>query len=80
LSQVRTASRSLDACRCFPFQDRGPSINEKFRRRIKTQASLPDEDAVLLLLYGLLRSGQIVLRRIDGRNDLPKLRPQLTAA
>jgi hypothetical protein len=35
---------------------------------------------VLLLLYGLLRSGQIVLRRIDGRNDLPKLKPQLTAA
>jgi hypothetical protein len=26
---------------------------------------------VLLLLYGLLRSGQIVLRRIDGRNLLP---------
>jgi putative transposase len=35
-------------------------INEEFRRRTKTQASLPDEDSVLLLLYGLLRSGQIV--------------------
>jgi len=55
-------------------------INEEFRRRTKTQASLPDEDAVLLLLYGLLRSGQIVLRRIDGRNDLPKPQPQLKAA
>jgi putative transposase len=55
-------------------------INEEFRRRTKTQASLPDEDSVLLLLYGLLRSGQIVLRRIDGRNDLPKLRTQLKAA
>jgi putative transposase len=55
-------------------------INEEFRRRTKTQASLPDEDAVLLLLYGLLRSGQIVLRRIDGRNDLPKPKPQLKAA
>jgi hypothetical protein len=41
---------------------------------------LPGEDAVLLLLYGLLHSGQIVLRRIDGRNDLPKLRTQLKAA
>jgi putative transposase len=41
-------------------------INEEFRRRTKTQASLPGEDAVLLLLYGLLCSGQIVLRRIDG--------------
>jgi hypothetical protein len=41
---------------------------------------LPDEDAVLLLLYGLLRSGQIVLRRIAGRNDLPKLKSQSKAA
>jgi putative transposase len=55
-------------------------INEEFRRRTKTQASLPDEDAVLLLLYGLLRSGQIVLRRIDGRTDLPKHKAQLKAA
>ena len=55
-------------------------INEEFRRRTKTQASLPGEDAVLLLLYGLLRSGQIVLRRIDGRNLLPKTKTQLQAA
>jgi putative transposase len=55
-------------------------INEEFRRRTKTQASLPSEDAVLLLLYGLLRSGQIVLRRIDGRDDLPKPKTQLKAA
>jgi len=55
-------------------------INEEFRRRTKTQASLPDEDAVLLLLYGLLRSGQIVLRRIDGRNDMPKPKHQSKAA
>jgi transposase-like protein len=55
-------------------------INEEFRRRTKTQASLPGEDAVLLLLYGLLRSGQIVLRRIDGKDDLPKPKTQLKAA
>jgi putative transposase len=55
-------------------------INGEFRRRTKTQASLPDEDAVLLLLYGLLRSGQIVLRRIDGRSDIPKPKSQLKAA
>jgi putative transposase len=53
-------------------------INEEFRRRTKTQASLPGEEAALLLLYGLLRSGQIVLRRIDGRDDMPK--SQLKAA
>jgi len=32
------------------------------------------------LLYGLLRSGQIVLRRIDGRTDMPKPKTQLKAA
>jgi transposase-like protein len=55
-------------------------INEEFRRRTKTQASLPGEDAVLLLLFGLLHSGQIVLRRIDGRNDMPKPKIQSKAA
>ena len=55
-------------------------INEEFRRRTKTQASLPGEDAMLLLLYGLLRSGQIVLRRIDGRHDMAKPNPQSKAA
>jgi len=53
-------------------------INGEFRRRTKTKASLPDEDAVLLWLYGLLRSGQIVLRRIDRREPKPK--SQLKAA
>src|SRR5271170_6348488 len=38
-------------------------INEEFRRRTKTQASLPSEEAVLFLLFGLLRSGQVRLRR-----------------
>lgn len=46
-------------------------INEEFRRRTKTQASLPTEDAVLLLLFGLLRTGQIRLRRFDGWKDMP---------
>jgi transposase-like protein len=44
-------------------------INEEFRRRTKTQASLPGQDAVLLLLFGLLRSGPGEVegaRRISG--------------
>jgi putative transposase len=49
-------------------------INQEFRRRTKTQASLPSELAVLLLLYGLLRSGQIRTRRIDGWQELPHWR------
>lgn len=46
-------------------------INEEFRRRTKTQASLPSSDAVILLLFGLLRSGAIKLRRLDGWQDMP---------
>ncbi|MEW6300716.1 MAG: transposase [Thermodesulfobacteriota bacterium] len=50
-------------------------INAEFRRRTKTQASLPSEDAVRLLLFGLLRSGQIRLRRPVGCKDLPLAPP-----
>lgn len=41
-------------------------LNEEFRRRIKTQASLPDEDAVLVLFFGLSISGSIRMRKIHG--------------
>jgi len=53
-------------------------INEEFRRRTKTQASLPNEEAVLFLLFGLLRSGQVRLRRLVGWQDLTS--PQMEAA
>ena len=49
-------------------------INEEFRRRTKTQASLPGQDAVLLLLFGLLRSGQIKLRTLDGYQDMKEVK------
>jgi transposase-like protein len=45
-------------------------INEEFRRRTKTQASLPSQDAVLLLLFGLLRTGQVKLRALVGYHDM----------
>ena len=35
-------------------------------RRVKTQGSLPTEDAALILLFSLVASGQIKLRKIDG--------------
>jgi putative transposase len=49
-------------------------INEEFRRRTKTQASLPGQDAVLLLLFGLLRSGQIKLRALVGYQDMKEVK------
>jgi putative transposase len=48
-------------------------INEEFRRRTKTQASLPGQDAVLLLLFGLLRTGQVKLRKIDGWQEMARV-------
>jgi transposase-like protein len=48
-------------------------LNEEFRRRVKTQGSLPTEDAALVLLFGLVVSGQIRLRRLDGWRQIPAL-------
>ena len=33
---------------------------------MKTQGSLPTEDAALILLFSLVASGQVKLRKIDG--------------
>jgi transposase-like protein len=41
-------------------------LHEEFRRRVNTQGSLPGEDAAVALLFSLVASGQIKLRRIDG--------------
>ena len=55
-------------------------INQEFRRRTTTQASLPSEEAVLRLLFGLLRSGQVTLRRLVGWQDLTTVSEQPEAA
>ena len=44
--------------------------NLEFRGRVKTQGSLPSEDAVLALLFGLVATGQIVFRKLDGWQDM----------
>jgi hypothetical protein len=49
---------------------------EEFRRRVKTQGSLPTEDAALVLLFGLVASGQIRLRRVDGLRQIPAMLSQ----
>ena len=56
-------------------------LHGEFRRRVKTQGSLPSEDAALILLFSLVVSGQIKLRRIDGWRKIPAfLRQHLSAA
>ena len=47
-------------------------LNEEFRRRIKTQTVLPCAETVPMLLWALLASGQITMRKIDGWQTLDK--------
>src|SRR5437016_9501098 len=53
-------------------------LHEEFRRRVKTQGSLPTEDAALVLLFSLVASGQIKLRRIDGWRKIAAVLSQRT--
>jgi transposase-like protein len=48
-------------------------LNGEFRRRVKTQGSLPGAQSAELLLFGLIISGQIHMRRIDGWQDLKQV-------
>ena len=45
-------------------------LNEEFRRRVKTQGALPTEDSALILLFGLVATGQITFRKLDGYKQL----------
>lgn len=45
-------------------------LNEEFRRRVKTQGALPTAQTAELLFYGLLLTGQIRMRRIDGWREI----------
>jgi len=47
-------------------------LNGEFRRRVKTQGSFPTEAAALVLLFGLIASGAIRMRKIDGYQKLPE--------
>ena len=47
-------------------------LNGEFRRRIKTQAVLPCAETVPMLLWALLASGQISMRKVDGWQTLEK--------
>jgi putative transposase len=45
-------------------------LHGEFRRRVKTQGALPTEDAAVVLLFSLVASGQIRLRKVDGWRQL----------
>ena len=54
-------------------------LHEEFRRRVKTHGSLPSEDSALILLFSLVASGQIKLRRIDGWRKIAAVLSQQTS-
>ena len=47
-------------------------LHEEFKRRIKTQTVLPSAETAAMLFWGLLASGQITMRKIDGWQSLPE--------
>jgi putative transposase len=49
------------------------NLNREFRRRTKTQGSFGTEEAAVTLLYGLVASGQIELRKITGHSHVASL-------
>uniref|UniRef100_UPI0024904BFA transposase n=1 Tax=Limimaricola cinnabarinus TaxID=1125964 RepID=UPI0024904BFA len=83
--KCRAVADSLEEAgsRLFSFTRRDPSqwrsarttnaierLNEEFRRRIKTQTVLPCAETVPMLLWALLASGQIQMRKVDGWETL----------
>ncbi len=56
------------------------NLNREFRRRTKTQASFTTEESAVALLFGLVASGQIRLRRIDGYQHLDDVRGKAEVA
>ena len=47
-------------------------LHEEFKRRIKTQTVLPSAETAAMLFWGLLASGQITLRKVDGWRTLAR--------
>ena len=45
-------------------------LHEEFKRRIKTQTVLPCAETAAMLFWGLLASGQITMRKVDGWQTL----------
>jgi hypothetical protein len=46
--------------------------NKDFRRRVKTQSACPSEASVLVLLYALIASGTVRMKKISGWMDLAR--------
>ncbi len=64
---TNTDTQGLQAITCRAVIER---LNEEFRRRVKTQTVLPCAETVPMLLWALMASGQIIMRKVDGWETL----------
>jgi putative transposase len=48
-------------------------LNGEFRRRVKTQCSLCNEDAAVVVLFSLVATGKIRLRKLDGYEKIARV-------
>lgn len=55
-------------------------LNGEFRRRVKTQCSLCTEDAAVVVLFNLVATGQIRLRKLDGYDKIVNVMSSRLAA
>jgi putative transposase len=54
-------------------------LNQEFRRRVKTQGMFPTESSILILLFGLVASGMVRLRKIEGFETMDQAGEQVQA-
>ncbi len=47
-------------------------LNEEFRRRVKTRTVLPCAETVPMLLWALMASGQLSMRKVDASRAFPE--------
>lgn len=47
-------------------------LNRELRRRVKTQGMFPTESSILILLFDLVASGMVRLRKIGGFEEMGK--------
>jgi transposase-like protein len=62
---IATLKDGLEAWRTARSPTSIERLHEELRRRVKMPGSLPSEDAAATLLFSLVASAQIKLRRID---------------
>lgn len=51
-------------------------LNLEFKRRIKTQGSLPSQESASLILFGLIISGQILFHKMKGYKKMPEVKSE----